>query len=179
MAQWGVHCPRCKATPARPLGQAGSPLEWFACPACHHVWAVGASLSATARAAAAPSEALAADTRKHIVVVDDDTLMLSMMERMLSSYRVSTARDGSEALTILSGDDPVHLLVTDYLMPVMTGQELVEYARLRRPALPALIITGVGGAAAAADPIWWASQCHLKKPFRLDELRAAVESLIG
>ena len=113
------------------------------------------------------------------MVVDDDTLMLSMVERMLSDYRVSTARDGSEALMILSGNDPVHLLVTDYLMPVMTGQALVAHARLRRPALPALIITGLGSAVEAADPVWWASEPHLAKPFRLEALLAAVESLIG
>jgi len=141
------------------------------------VWSVGVSFPTPA--AAAPSQPLAADNRKHIVVVDDDTLLLTVVERGLPDYRVSTARDGGEALAILSAADPVHLLLTDYLMPVMTGQELVEHARLRRPALPALIITGLGGAAAAADPVWWASERHLTKPFGLEARRAAVESLIG
>ena len=130
-------CPRCEATPARPLGQAGSPLEWFACPTCHHVWADGVALPSPA--AAAPSRDLAGDARKHVVVVDDDMLTLSLVERMLSGYRVSTARDGREALVILSSRDPVHLLLTDYLMPVMTGEELVTRARLQRPNLPVLL----------------------------------------
>ena len=172
-----VICPRCEATPARPLGQAGSPLEWFACPTCHHVWAAGVSLPAPE--AAAPSRELAGDARKHVVVVDDDTLTLNLVERTLSDYRVSTARDGAEALAILSTSDPVHLLLTDYLMPVMTGEELVKRARVQRPELPVLIMTGHGNAVAVADPVWWAAERHLSKPFRLEVLRAAVESLIG
>lgn len=139
------------------------------------MWTAGASIPVPAAAPPPPE----ADHRKHILVVDDDTLMLQVVARALSDYRVSTARDGSEAAAILSADAPVHLLVTDYLMPVMSGQELVQHARLRRPELPALIITGLASAAAAADPEWWASQHHLDKPFRLEALIAAVESLIG
>ena len=170
-------CPRCEATPARPLGQAGSPLEWFACPNCHHVWADGVALPKPE--AAAPSRELVGDARKHVVVVDDDTLTLSLIERTLRDYRVSTARDGSEALMILSTSDHVHLLLTDYLMPVMTGEELVKRARVQRPNLPVLIMTGHGNAVAAVDPVWWAAERHLEKPFRIEALRAAVESLIG
>ena len=141
------------------------------------MWAAGVPLPSTA--AAAPSRDLAGDDRKHIVVVDDDTLTLSLIERTLTGYRVSTARDGGEALLILSTSDPDHLLLTDYLMPVMTGEELVKRARLQRPGLPVLIMTGHGKAVAAADPVWWASERHLVKPFRLEALRTAVESLIG
>jgi two-component system cell cycle sensor histidine kinase/response regulator CckA len=141
------------------------------------VWADGVSLPAPE--SAAPSRDLAGDARKHIVVVDDDTLTLSLVERTLTGYRVSTARDGGEALAILSTKDPVHLLLTDYLMPVMTGEELVKRARVQRPDLRVLIMTGHGNAVAAADPVWWAAERHLDKPFRLEALRAAVESLIG
>ena len=38
---------------------------------------------------------------------------------------------------------------------------------------------GAGDAVIAADPVWWASERHLVKPFGLEALRAAVESLIG
>ena len=34
-------CPRCASTSVRPLGHANSPLEWYACRDCHHVWAAG------------------------------------------------------------------------------------------------------------------------------------------
>ena len=101
------------------------------------------------------------------------------MERTLSDYKVTTARDGGEALVILASAEPVHLLLTDYLMPVMTGEELVNRARAHRPGLPVLIMTGHSRAVAAADPVWWAAERHVTKPFRLDALREAVVSLIG
>jgi hypothetical protein len=65
----------------------------------------------------APSAAqFAHDTRKPIVVVDEDTV-LSLVERT-RTCRVSTARDGGEALVILSSAEPVEPPPTDYLMPV-------------------------------------------------------------
>jgi CheY-like chemotaxis protein len=170
-----VICPRCQATPARPLGQAGSPLEWFTCPACHHVWAAGVAVPAVS----AQSRRLTGDNRKHIVAVDDDALTLELVERTLSAYRVSPARDAAEALAILSSAEPVDLLLTDYLMPHMTGEELVFRARAQRPGIAVLIMTGYGKAVAAAEPAWWAAERHVSKPFHIDALREAVESLIG
>ena len=168
-------CPRCEAAHARPLGQAGSPLEWFACPTCHHVWAAGVIIPAPSTR----TQPLAGDHRKHVVVVDDDTVTLELVERTLSTYRVSTARDAHEALAILSTAEPVDLLLTDYLMPMMTGEELVHRARAHRPEIAVLIMTGYGRAVAVAEPAWWAAERHVAKPFRLDALRAAVASLIG
>jgi CheY-like chemotaxis protein len=122
---------------------------------------------------------MAGDHRKHVVVVDDDNVTLELVERTLSTYRVSTARDGREALAILSTAEPVDLLLTDYMMPMMTGEELVHRARAYRPDLPVLIMTGHGTAVADIEPEWWATERHVAKPFRLDALRAAVASLIG
>jgi DNA-binding NtrC family response regulator len=118
------------------------------------------------------------DTRKHIVVVDDDMLTLDLVERALAGYRISTARDGAEALAILSTAEPVDLLLTDYLMPLMTGEELVHRVRVQRPGIAVLIMTGHGHAVAAVEPAWWATERHLAKPFHIDALRDAVRSLI-
>ena len=67
-----------------------------------------------------------------ILAVDDDPSTLSVMERMLADYVVSTARDATEALAILSAPDHVDLLITDYHMPGMTGEELTHHARATR-----------------------------------------------
>jgi DNA-binding NtrC family response regulator len=130
-------------------------------------------------AVSAQSRRLTGDNRKHIVAVDDDALTLELVERTLSAYRVSPARDAAEALAILSSAEPVDLLLTDYLMPHMTGEELVYRARAQRPGIAVLIMTGYGKAVAAAEPAWWAAERHVSKPFHIDALREAVESLIG
>jgi DNA-binding NtrC family response regulator len=114
-----------------------------------------------------------------VVVVDDDADLLSLIERVLSAYRVSTAHDADEALLILSGEDRVDLLITDFLMPKMTGEGLVHEARKRRPNLRVLVITGHANVVAAAEATWWRSEAHLTKPFGMDALLRAVQGMIG
>jgi len=115
---------------------------------------------------------------KHILIVDDDALMLSLMSRALPDFRLTVARDGDEALAIAS-QLPVDLLITDYLMPSMTGDELIGRLRERRPNLKVLIVTGHGQVLAKENPDWWHSEAHLDKPFAIDALREAVIRLIG
>lgn len=114
-----------------------------------------------------------------MLVVDDDTHMLSVIERMLTGYRVTTARDTLEALAVLATQDRIDVLMTDYPMPSMTGDELVRRAREARPDLQVLVITGYSLAVAAAEPTWSESERHLTKPFGADLLRTTVEELVG
>lgn len=118
------------------------------------------------------------DAVKHILLVDDDALMLSLMSRALPDFQLTVARDGGEALAIAS-QLPIDLLITDYLMPSMTGDELIGRLRERRPDLKVLIVTGHGDVLANENLDWWHTEAHLAKPFRVDALREAVIRLIG
>src|SRR6266699_3254935 len=63
-----------------------------------------------------------------VLMVDDEDLLLTMGQTILSSfgYRVLTANSGQKALDILSRNDPpVDLVITDMVMPAMSGRELV------------------------------------------------------
>jgi len=172
-----VTCPRCAESTGRPLGNAGSLLTWYTCTACHHVWAAGVPPQAAPQEPLEPE--VTSDPRQHVLVVDDDSSTLSIVERVLAKYRVSTARDGSEALAFLSTVGRVDLLITDYLMPEMTGHELASLARVARPEMCVLAISGHGHTLVEAEPAWWAAEAHLDKPFRMEALLAAVEKLIG
>ena len=66
---------------------------------------------------------------KHILVVDDDALMSALVQRALPDCHVTIAPDGETALAFVTPGQPLDLVITDYLMPSMTGAELV--ARLR------------------------------------------------
>ena len=90
-----------------------------------------------------------------------------------------TAGDTTEAMAILSAHGRVDLLITDYLMPGMTGEELTHHARATRDGLKVLVITGHAHAVQHAEPTWWDSEAHLIKPFRILALREAVDALIG
>jgi len=116
---------------------------------------------------------------KHILVVDDDALMLSVIGRALQDYEVTLARDGDEALRVTAPGMRLDLLITDYLMPAMMGDELLGRMRERRPSLKALVISGHGGLLEREMPDWWRAQPHLEKPFAISALRDLVVRLIG
>ncbi|PYQ70609.1 MAG: hypothetical protein DMG04_24030 [Acidobacteria bacterium] len=116
---------------------------------------------------------------KHILVVDDDALMLSVIGRALQDYEVTLARDGDEALRVTAPGMRLDLLITDYLMPAMMGDELLGRIRERRPSLKALVISGHGGLLEREMPDWWRAQPHLEKPFAISALRDLVVRLIG
>jgi CheY-like chemotaxis protein len=116
---------------------------------------------------------------KRILVVDDDSLMLTLIARALPDFELIVARDGDEALAIAGRAAPFDLVITDYLMPSMTGDELVGRLREQRPNMKSLVVTGHAPILETEDPDWWNAQAHLSKPFRVDALREAVIGLIG
>src|ERR1700694_611801 len=82
---------------------------------------------------------------QHILVVDDDITIAGMLEQVLSAdgHRVTVARDGREALTLIAQDRP-DLILTDLDMPRMNGYEVCRRIK-QEPAtrlLPVLMITG-------------------------------------
>jgi CheY-like chemotaxis protein len=111
-----------------------------------------------------------------ILIVDDDTAILRVLQRSLADYQAVTAQEGAEALAILDHCHP-DLLITDYAMPAMTGPELLARARHHHPALKGLILTA--HAAWLDQEPWWTTERHLEKPCSLARLRSMVADLIG
>ena len=116
---------------------------------------------------------------KHILIVDDDSSVLQFLGRALRGYRVSLARNPDEALTVASNVGSLDLVITDYMMPSMTGAELIGRLREQRPVLNILILTAHEAILNAEHPTWWVQEPHLGKPVKIEELRAAVTKLIG
>jgi CheY-like chemotaxis protein len=114
---------------------------------------------------------------KHILVVDDDALVLELIARALPEYRVTAAHDGDTALALAAHVGRIDLVITDYLMPSMTGDELIGRLRELRPDMKSLIVTGHGEILSRDDPGWWSSQAHITKPFEVAALREAVARL--
>jgi PAS domain S-box-containing protein len=80
-----------------------------------------------------------------ILVVEDEEGLRHLAERALKSagYRVLTAANGGEALLLLERlDGPVHLMLTDVVMPGMSGRDLAERLREMRPGMKVLYTSG-------------------------------------
>jgi signal transduction histidine kinase/CheY-like chemotaxis protein len=112
-----------------------------------------------------------------VMVVDDENVLLTMAETVLSEYGycVLTANSGHKALAILSrGDVQVDLIITDLVMPTMSGRELIE--RVRRLA-PGTRIMSTSGYVLPADK--QTGTPYLQKPFTSRELLAKVKQVLA
>lgn len=136
------------------------------------------------RAAAAPHEAqrpapgsALPGGRETVLLVEDDLLVRSMAVRTLREhgYRVLEAANGEEALALSGSDaEPIHLLVTDVVMPLCDGRQLALRLAAQRPDLPVLFVTGHGESAAARA----AAGARLEKPFTPQDLLLRVREVL-
>lgn len=109
---------------------------------------------------------------KILVVEDDDAVRAGIVDALLAlGCDVSQAGSGPAGLDALASAKP-QLLLTDYLMPGMTGVELAVKAREMFPGLPVLVATGYADMGAIEDAV--GTDLVLRKPFQLAELSAAV-----
>jgi CheY-like chemotaxis protein len=112
---------------------------------------------------------------KHILVVDDEEAVGYVFERYLAikGYRVSLAYSGAQALETFRRDTP-DLVITDFKMPGMNGDELLRRLRAIAPGLPAIMISAnpidVG---AGVDGVRF-----FPKPVSLETLVEHVETIL-
>jgi signal transduction histidine kinase len=128
-------------------------------------------ISSESPAEAADRPAAAARGAGLALVVDDEDAVRAATADMLTDlgYDVEEAASAEDALARLDHGLAPALLVTDHLMPGMTGADLVRAWRERRPGAPALIVSGYADAEGVAPDL-----PRLTKPFRQDELAAAI-----
>ena len=108
-----------------------------------------------------------------LVVDDDDGVRLSTADMLGElGFTVRQAASGAAALAALDRGLSVDVIVTDHLMPGMTGGELAAVLRLTRPLLPVLIVSGFAEHA-GIDP----AVPRLAKPFRRAELAQSLAEL--
>jgi CheY-like chemotaxis protein len=112
-----------------------------------------------------------------VLVVEDESLLRSLASRVLEAagYRIYQAPNGAAALEFLNAHPgEVDLVLTDIVMPRMSGRELAEKLRERRPGLPILFMSGYSGDEIAQRGLRLEGVPLIKKPFTPDELELAV-----
>ena len=112
-----------------------------------------------------------------VLVVDDESLLLTMAETILSDfgYKVLTAGNGQKALQILAQPgSKVDLIVTDLVMPGMGGRELIERVRQQGIEVPIMCTSGY-----VLPEDKQTSAGYLQKPFTSTELLAKVKSVLA
>jgi PAS domain S-box-containing protein len=113
-------------------------------------------------------------TRGRVLLVDDEDLVRATTADMLSElgWTVVEASDATSALQKMATDSAPDLLITDHLMPGMSGAELAQQVRAGNAAMPILIVSGYAESDGIAPDL-----PRLNKPFRKDELAATINAL--
>jgi signal transduction histidine kinase/ActR/RegA family two-component response regulator len=140
--------------------------------------------TASAQASAEPLLSLAASSEAtplagtRVLVVEDDVRVRASTVAALEElgYQPVACESGEEALAFLRTGEPVRLVVTDVVMPGMTGPELVAQLRRLYPELAILFVTGYVGETGDADQL--AGHQLLRKPFTINGLAAAVTTAL-
>jgi CheY-like chemotaxis protein/anti-sigma regulatory factor (Ser/Thr protein kinase) len=111
-----------------------------------------------------------------VLVVDDDSLVLTNMAAMLNDlgHRVFEANSAQRALATLRRETAIELVITDQAMPRMTGLELIAAIKAEWADLPVILATGYAELPPETDPL----QPRVAKPFlQADLMRAVADAL--
>ena len=116
-----------------------------------------------------------------ILVVEDNVELLMLMKHLLSrKYRVETARNGREAVEVIEKSE-IDLIISDVMMPVMDGYELVKYVKnsVDYSHLPVILLTAKAQESDKMDALKVGADEYMTKPFKMKELQLRIDNLIA
>ncbi len=116
-----------------------------------------------------------------ILLVDDEQMVRDLVGAILQGhgYAVLAAQCGAEALRISREHaGPIHLLLTDVLMPEMNGPTLAEQIRSFRPDIRILYMSGYTGNALPACSESQSAIAYIQKPFAPADLTGKVREIL-
>lgn len=116
--------------------------------------------------------------KAHILVVDDDTRLRSLLQRFLreNDFFVSTAKDAAEARERL-GEYKFDLLIVDIMMPNETGLSFLETLR-QESMIPVILLTAMGETADRIAGLEVGADDYLAKPFDPKELVLRIKNIL-
>lgn len=108
---------------------------------------------------------------KSLLLVDDEISILRSYARDLRAehYSVTTATNGDEAIRAL-WEENFNMVVTDLVMPGLSGIEVLREAKKRNPDICVLVLTGYGDMSSAVEALRLGADDYLLKPLDTDEL---------
>jgi PAS domain S-box-containing protein len=135
------------------------------------------SQSRTAQAVSTPSEG----GSETILLVEDEQMVLNLTALILrdAGYRVVTASTPKRALeTMVHQADPIHIMITDVVMPDMSGPTLANKIVAEYPEMKLIFMSGYTNAAAVGNRFIQPGSAFLQKPFSPDTLKAKIRELL-
>jgi len=127
-----------------------------------------------------PAELVRSDDGDTVLVVEDEEAVRALIVDVLQElgYRTMEAVDGPSGLEILQSDAKIDLLVTDVGLPGLNGRQLADAARVSRPDLKILFVTGYAHNAAVGNGLLEPGMEIITKPFTIDKLASRVRMIV-
>lgn len=112
-------------------------------------------------------------------MVEDDEMILRTLEFRLKKdgYQITLARDGKEALEKIKNNF-YSLIITDLMLPFVTGMEVISYVKSNQPELPVIVLSGADEEGTIMDAFKLGADDFIAKPFSPGELTLRVKRLL-
>lgn len=118
----------------------------------------------------------------HVLVIEDEPTQLLMIQKMCESFgfQVSQAQNGEEALFMLKDAAPelYDIVLTDLMMPIADGREVIRGLRQKHPHIPAIVITSESSEAIASELKELGAQDFLTKPITKERLKVSIDNAL-
>lgn len=125
-------------------------------------------------------EVVAADQRARLLLIDDESLVLRVLQKTFADHDVQTVTRAREAIELLKNGQRFDLVLCDLMMPEMTGMELyTRVAEMAPPQAARFVFLSGGAFTEEAARFLRTTPCpRMEKPFRREELRQRVNDLL-
>jgi two-component system cell cycle sensor histidine kinase/response regulator CckA len=116
-----------------------------------------------------------------LLVEDEDAVRRATCEFLkIQGYTVLEARDGLDALAIVKGyGSTIHLVISDVVMPNMSGGQLAKELEVRCPETKFLFVSGYPGKTVIDHEVLDFGSNFLQKPFTLKQLSSKIREILG
>jgi len=116
---------------------------------------------------------------ENILVVDDEPFNLRILEQLLSreGYKVTTASDGAEGLKKLTSNPP-NLIILDFMMPELSGIDVLKELRQRDDDTPVIIVTAYGTVERAVEAMQAGAYDFITRPLKPDHCALVVRKAL-
>lgn len=122
-------------------------------------------------------EQTAPQEERVLLVVDDEPIIRQLCARALSGFRIIQAKDGQDALKLLR-QEPVDIILSDYMMPNMSGLELLRRVKERQPDQAVVLMTGYTEKELILQALKTGADDFISKPINLLQLRTTVDKVL-
>lgn len=118
--------------------------------------------------------------RPKILIVDDEPLIRDALSYKLKKegYDVDTAEDGEKAIDKIDAED-YEIIISDIMMPFISGFELVKILKERGKEAPVLMLTSLNSETAVLKAFDLGADDYMTKPFSPNELSVRIKKLIN